>query len=526
MLARLRKRRIGLACCLAAAAASAAAWATPQRAEASPLQFSMMQDDNQLIYGTDGQRERALTLMKLLGVDALRVTVLWNFLAPKTPLSDTAAADPNSYRGARWDRFDELVRSAHARGMEVHLNLTGPGHRWTQQAGKEKPINPAFRPNARAYGKFVEAVTKRYSGRFEDSDGSTLPRVSSWSLWNEPNFPSWLTPQSAPSRRVGGKQVPVAPALYRELVVSGAKALLRTGHSDDIVSIGETAPLGSAKLRPGNALRPALFIREFFCVDGAIRPYTGENAKARRCDRVRKLDVLEAFPRLTWGHHPYTKKASPARPSGIRDAITMANIGALPKLLDRVAERRPSAFPTGALVLLTENGYETTPPDPYAGVSPGQQASYNNESDYLAYRNPRIGSVTQFQLDDVPPLAQFSQGSRQFWRTYQSGLFDLGGQPKPSASAYALQFGVRKAGAVTEFWGQVRFTPNGTTQTVRLQAKQGNGFANVGEPVAVTNANGFFTVRFPNVPAGSVWRVAWTSPDGADVRFSRQTTAP
>lgn len=159
-------------------------------------------------------------------------------------------------------------------------------------------------------------------------------------------------------------------------------------------------------------------------------------------------------------------------------------------------------------------------------MSPGQQASYNNESDYLAYRNPRIGSVTQFQLDDVPPLAQFSQGSRQFWRTYQSGLFDLGGQPKPSASAYALQFGVRKAGAVTEFWGQVRFTPNGTTQTVRLQAKQGNGFANVGEPVAVTNANGFFTVRFPNVPAGSVWRVAWTSPDGADVRFSRQTTAP
>lgn len=505
-------------------AALALAAALPARAEASPSQFSIMQDDNQLVYGTDAQRERALTIMKALGVDTVRVTVLWSFVAPKQALDDDGASNPDAYPRGRISRFDKLVDSAQRRGIDVQFNVTGPGPRWTQATSKDKALQRGYKPDTRAYGFFVEALARRYSGGYEDRDGGRLPRVSSWSFWNEPNFPSWITPQSEPSRRLNGKLVPVAPAIYRELAVAGAKALLRTGHSGDLVSIGETAPLGSDASGPKRSLRPTQFARELFCLDGALRPYRGEAAKARRCDRVRKLKVLGALPRLAWGHHPYTQRLSPNSPNGERGSITLANINALPKLLDRIALARPGTLRAGVPILLTEFGYETEP-DPFAGISLAKQTGYINEGDYTAFRNPRIAAVTQFQLDDVPPDEANPVGSRRYWRTYQSGLYDLDGHPKPSAGAYAFPFAMSRVGDQVEFWGQLRFLPNGTQTNVQIQIKTGSEFANFGPPLPVTNANGFFATRAA-VPGGTVWRAVWVAPNGEDVAYSRQTTVP
>ena len=56
----------------------------------------------------------------------------------------------------------------------------------------------------------MQAAGLRYSGRY-----AGLPRVSSWSIWNEPNQPGWLAPQW---RRVGDTWVPNSPRLYRQLV--------------------------------------------------------------------------------------------------------------------------------------------------------------------------------------------------------------------------------------------------------------------------------------------------------------------
>ena len=53
-----------------------------------------------------------------------------------------------------------------------------------------------FEPSARAFGRFVTAVARRYSGRYVPSGaGSPIPRVDFWSVWNEPNQPGWLAPQ-------------------------------------------------------------------------------------------------------------------------------------------------------------------------------------------------------------------------------------------------------------------------------------------------------------------------------------------
>ena len=68
-----------------------------------------------------------------------------------------------------------------------------------------------------------------------------LPRVTRWSVWNEPNQGGWLTPQSA---RVAGRTEPQAPSIYRGLVRAAVKGLADSGHRADEVLGGETAPLG------------------------------------------------------------------------------------------------------------------------------------------------------------------------------------------------------------------------------------------------------------------------------------------
>lgn len=523
MTIRLRNRIFGAAgVCLAALVLLAAA---PGRAHAAQFMLSIMQDDNQLVYGNGAQRERALSIMKSMGVDAVRVSLLWDYIAPHKKLRH--GADPKSYPAATWDRFDELARSAEARGIEPIFDVTGPGPKWTHPKAPLKAADRAWKPDPTEYGRFFNAVATRYSGTYRDENNGQqlLPRVRAWEIYNEPNFHSWLAPQSARSS-VNGRTVPVAPALYRDLLVAGAKALIRTGHVDDNVTIGETAPLGSAKLGVREPLRPALFIREMFCLDSGLHPYRGAAAKARRCDRVNKLQNLAPFTRLSWAHHPYTKRDAPTTANHERDSITMSNIGALPRLLDRVAKKRKGTIPTGMPVILTEFGYESNPPDPFGGVKLQQQAEYINEGDYLAYRQPRVFANTQFQLDDVPPLGQYPRDSRLYWRTYQSGLIDLNGKLKPAGNAYILPIALRKgAPGQVAIWGQLRFTPHGSNQTVYLQAQQGQDWTSLGDPVTVSNNSGFFTASRP-AATGTPIRAVWVAADQSDVHVSRTALAP
>ncbi|MDQ6914825.1 MAG: hypothetical protein M3155_03325, partial [Actinomycetota bacterium] len=133
-----------------------AADAPAVRANAS-LQ-SMMMDDDLLVYNTDDVRTYSLELMKRLGVDGLRVTVSWRFLADdlsRQParLRGASAADPRSYRAELWDRYDKLLRAAADRGMFVLLNPTGPGPRWAHPRApfSRRFDQPAWKPNVAAF---------------------------------------------------------------------------------------------------------------------------------------------------------------------------------------------------------------------------------------------------------------------------------------------------------------------------------------------------------------------------------------
>jgi hypothetical protein len=415
------------------------------------------------------------------------------------------------------------VRAAQAFGIQVYFDVTFPGPRWTQSKANDPANQRTWKPNARQFGRFFQAVARRFSGSYHDENEGkgVLPRVSWWGIGNEPNQGGWLMPQT---RKIGGHLVPTSPGIYRDLLVAGANALIRTGHGGDTVNFGETAPLGVAPQSERRPLRPALFLRELFCLDSRLRPYRGSAARARGCGSVKKLSVLKKLPRLVYAHHPYTKKTSPLKKDKSRDAITIANLSTLPKLLDRIAAKT-KLIPSGLGIVLTEFGWETNPPDKLNGISLANQAEWDNLGDYAAYKEPRVFANTQFLLFDVPPQKQYPKGSRAYWFTYQSGLFYSNGASKPSAPAYMLPFVIKKSGGSDLFWGQVRFTANGADQAIQIQLKQGADWVNDGDPVPVTNSVGFWELTRP-AQKGASYRALWSSPDGSASLASREVKAP
>jgi hypothetical protein len=492
----------------------------PAGAHAGPQQLSVMMDDDSLVYRGDAARDRALKLMKALGVDEVRVTVLWSVVADgarKTRARDRrfrrlGADNPKAYPRLNWDRYDRLVRACVTLQVGCYFDVTGPGPSWGHERAPaaHRADQRTWKPKPREFKLFVEAVGKRYSGRYRDeNDGrGALPKVSFWSLWNEPNQGGWLTPQWS-----GGK--PYSPVLYRKLYYAGRQALAATGHDGDVILIGETAPLGNANRTTRSPMYPATFIRALFCIDAAGNPVNGPG-----CSDFSRTGPLQA---TAWAHHPYTKNVYPLTRNPNPDAITMANLDTLTGLLDQVAARTGHLKP-GLPVALTEFGFETNPPDRFSGISLDNQASWNTLGELVSWSNPRIMANTQFLLRDVAPLKSHRKNTKAYWFTYQSGLFFNNGAAKPSATAYALPFLAMPAGTdpasgrpTYTLWGQLRFRPNGAQDvvTVLYQPQGSGGWAPVAS-VPVTDSHNYFTQSFTSPGPGLV-RIHWESPGAPPV---------
>ena len=167
--------------------------------------------------------------------------------------------------------------------------------------------------------------------------------------------------------RTAAQMVAASPHHYRRLVDAAWSALSASGHGGDHVLIGETAPRGGKKpSQIGNAIPPAEFVRELFCLKRNFRPYTGRAARLRGCPATaaarggvppRRTRACSA-PTAT----RFTPTASTARgwrlPTWrhpLRDNVPIANLRHMTRTLDRAAffwgstrEPLPSGSPSTA----------------------------------------------------------------------------------------------------------------------------------------------------------------------------------
>src|SRR3954469_18386471 len=124
-------RRTTLILMLFLLAVPAATQLFPAQAQASRNQESLFQDDAGLVFTTAAKRDRTLDEMQSLGVDVIRLNVIWNKYAP-SPQKKTRPSfdptDPNAYPAL--SEVDAVVNGAAARGIAVQLTPTVPGPAW------------------------------------------------------------------------------------------------------------------------------------------------------------------------------------------------------------------------------------------------------------------------------------------------------------------------------------------------------------------------------------------------------------
>jgi hypothetical protein len=441
----------------------------PSAAQPRRVMESLFQDDDHLIYAPSSTVARTLDTLRGLGVQRIRATVLWRAIAPDPSATAAPAGfdpgNPADYPAAAWVPYDRLVRMARARGIDVDFNVGAPGPRWAMGRGAPNAKYAThWLASAQQFGRFVTALGRRYSGRYGAGDGSSLPRVDYWSIWNEPNQPGWLAPQWQTGR---GGAVMRSPVLYRTYVDAAFRALQMTGHGpgSDTILIGELAPEGAESPRHsyGEPIPPMPFLRALYCVDPGLRPLTGAAAAALSCPSSGPANGFAAahpglFETTGFAHHPYSFFLAPNVSMSDPNFVPLSDLGRRERGLDAIF--RTYGVSRRLPLYLTEYGYQTDPPNPYSGVSPSLQALYLNEGEYKAWRDPRVRALSQFLLYDAPPDPRYLRGSVRYWSTFQTGLLYANGAPKPARDAYRLPVFVPDpvlgAGRTVSVWGRLR----------------------------------------------------------------------
>lgn len=477
-----------------AAAALVAFLLAAAPAAADQGQESVFMDDNLLLYRGPERATATLRELKEIGVDRVRVTLHWHHFAPDA----TKARRPRGelhYGPPVFDNHDHLLREARELGIEVLVNVSGSAPLWATGNYRGRKLNGEYKPDPVEFGRFVEMLGRRYDGRHRDENQGErrLPRIGTWSIWNEPNLGSRIQPQWERGR-------PASPAIYRRLVRSALAGLARSGHDNDIVLLGETAPRGRDVKTRTISMRPGLFLRELFCLDRDLLPLTG----------CADFDTKGRFEVSGYAHHPYSITSPPDLPHPHPDDITLADRDRLTRILDAAAglSRIPPALP----LWYTEYGYQTLPPDPIRGVTPENHAAWLVKAERMTYLDDRVVALTQFQLLDDPPRRQFKRTDRRYWGTYQSGLKYVEGRRKPAYDAYRLGLDAPAQvplGRPLRLWGFARAAPNGQSHAVQLELRAPNtdAFLPVGDPVRVLHDRGYFEVEVP-AQTGE-WRFVW-----------------
>jgi hypothetical protein len=453
-----------------------AALATPAGAAPRGAEVSIM-DDQLLLNASEAEIAKEMALFSAMGIDRLRVSAFWNQIAPD-PLSPNK---PGGFDGANssdpryaFGPLDRVIAGASKQGIKIMLTISTPAPIWASRDPAR--ANPVWKPRPAQFAAFTTALVTRYADF-----------VDHWGISNEPNRAAWLQPQADRRGR------PISAHLYRGLV-QAAYPRIKAGDPDSVALVGELASTGSDDPRGATAhQRPLSFLRAMACRDRANRPL-----RRGRCKGFRPVPVDAV------GHHPYQLLFEPRHRSENRDDAAINDARRLLRTLDRLTRVGALSTPGGRRlnVFYTEFGYQTNPPDPFAGVSLARQRRYLQQAPYLVWRTPRIRGINQFRLTDG---ALDGVGPNRF-REFQSGLLFRNRRPKPSFSIFRHPFVITG----DRFWGQVR---PGRAHTVRVEhrRRRKGKFRLVAQ--VLTNERGYFSFRLRGRNRGQ-YRYRYTEPAG------------
>jgi Glycosyl hydrolase catalytic core len=360
------------------------AGATASRKHTAARSFSVgIYDDSMTL----GAPDKGFPILHNLRAQIVRITLSWGgpggVAKTKRPLHPADPADP----AYNWAAYDRAVQFAAKYNIKVLFSIASTpswanGGRSTRYA----PTRPQDLQN------FAIAAAKRYSGTFQDTDGTTtIPAVRLWLAWNEPNNPVFLYPQY---RKVNGRWFPQSAYSYVRICNAIYNGVHSVQHGAAKVACGATDPFGNNQ--PGSrraSISPLAFLR-------MTKKYG-----------LRRFDA--------WAHHPYAARPTEtptSKPKGT-GAVILGNLGDLVKEVTRLYGKKP--------IWITEYGYQTRPPDRTFGVAWKTQAKYLAQAYLIARKNPRVQMMIWFLIKDESRLAG-----------WQSGFFTARGQRKPAYFTY------------------------------------------------------------------------------------------
>jgi hypothetical protein len=529
-----------------------------------------MQDDAQLLHRPEDQLRRSLEEMKLLGVDRIRVTAGWSVLtrdADDVKRPDFDATDPRAYEQERFRNLDRLLILAREYGFRTMVDIAFWAPRWASSdpVGERGRTNV----DVAEYAKFATAVARRYSGSFvipqavvaaagggmlyepsrderylsglygtENADAGEslhsslglsfaglkqdplsdtlglagvnptipLPKVDTFTLWNEPNHTSFLRPQWV---KEGKRYLPQSPHTYRRMLELSYPAI-KGVRPDATVLIGGTSFTGSYRRNGSGGVPPLRFLRELACVDGKLRPLKRSGCKG-----------FQTVPGDGWSQHPYTMEVEPDTPSkvGRPDDVPIAELPRLARTLDRLIAKGRLA-PGARNLWVTEYGYETNPPVSGWIFSEGDQARFLTWAEYIASRTPSVRSFAQFLLRDLPPGSiRVGESRKRAFGQWQSGVLREDGQTK--LGAYHFRAGIfvqRLHGNRLRIYGRLRIGAGTRTVIVERRPEASESWEPV-LPEFTVDGKGAF-IRYARAPKGRKWRYRLRYLDGDTWRAS------
>jgi hypothetical protein len=349
-----------------AAAIVAAFVALPLFAVAAQAQKGMEVaiEDDFVLTGAYYNPSKLLNTAKQLHTAYVRVMVSW---ADVHEIGGSAT----SRRVPKHRRYDFRIydglwlRATVQRHMQLQFTVTGPFPAWASATHRKGAI-----PNRNAY-KYFKEFTAQLAKHFKG-------KVQRYGVWNEPNYISWLGPQSR------------AESEYRSLY-QAAWSGIKSQAPEDAVLIGETSPYAERK----RAIAPLTFLAGVLCRGRCHLQTDG------------------------YAHHPYDFYHSPTYRYPGAANVTIGTLSRLRSALVHWARVGALRTPAGGVPeeFLTEYGYLSSGK---ARINDKKHAAYLVKSFQIALNTPHVHELVQYTM--VPPRGRY--------KFFDMSILDKRGRPR------------------------------------------------------------------------------------------------